>query len=69
MEKQTAGVTISISIQNKGVADQSFLKPLVAYHTQALATQTLEQISSATDSATPGTILVNGALCSVHTNL
>jgi len=28
--KQIAGVTITISIQNKGVADQSPLKPLVA---------------------------------------
>jgi hypothetical protein len=28
-QKQIAGVTITISIQNNGVADQSPLKPLV----------------------------------------
>jgi hypothetical protein len=28
--KQIAGVTVTVSIHNKGVADQSFLNPLVA---------------------------------------
>ena len=49
--KQIAGVTITISIQNNGVADQSPLKPLVAKKAQALANQRPEQMSSANESA------------------
>ena len=57
IEKHIAGVTISISIQNRGVADQSCLKPLVAYQTPTLAAQPNEQMSSATDNADEETCL------------
>ena len=60
--KQTAGVTVRINIQSKGVADQSLLKPLVAYQTQALPAQSSEQTSSAMDSA-DGVIFLETMLC------
>jgi hypothetical protein len=50
-EKQIVGVTISSSIQNKGVTDQSSLKALAVNQAQAATTQTTEQMSSATDTA------------------
>src|ERR1035437_9798839 len=48
--KQSTGVTVSISIQNNGVADHPSLEALVAYHAQAPTNQTAEQSSSATES-------------------
>jgi hypothetical protein len=51
IQKQIAGVTITISIQNNGVADQSPFKALVASYTQALANQRPEQMRSASESA------------------
>lgn len=50
-EKQTAGVTMSTVTQAAGVANQSLVKPLVAYQTQMLAAHNNEQTRSANDKA------------------
>ena len=49
--KQTAGISTTASIQNKGVADQSALNPLVAWYSQAASNHSAEQTSSAIESA------------------
>lgn len=49
--KQRAGVATTISIHNKGVADQSIFNPLVAKYSQAATNQSPEQRINATESA------------------
>lgn len=49
--KQIVGVTTTVSIQNKGVADQSTLNPLVAKYSQAAASHIPEQTINATETA------------------
>ena len=49
--KQIAGVSTTASIQNRGVADQSALNPLVAWYSLAASIHSPEQTSSAIESA------------------
>lgn len=49
--KQIAGATITMSIQNDGVADKSSPSPLVAYHARTARHQTPEQRRSTTETA------------------
>lgn len=49
--KQIAGVSTTASIQNRGVADQSALNPLVAWYSLAASNHSPEQTSSAIESA------------------
>ena len=48
--RQSIGVTVRISIQNRGVVDHPSLELLCAYHTEVPMSQTAEQTSNATES-------------------
>ena len=64
MAKQIAGLTITVSIQNKGVADQFDLNPVVAQYSMAPTSQRVEVTRSAIGSAGCGI-----GLCAVFTRV